>query len=105
MQTTIKLCLSFLLISLVPFNLANAQSIDPYGDIYISKKSGDFSNCGPIAALMLTKFSKRNSLSSNLGQNIQYVRQSTQRNNRSNRWWRMNDLKKFFPMKILNIIQ
>ena len=95
MQTTIKLCLSFLLLSLIPFNLASAQSVDPFGDIYITKKPGDLSNCGPIAALMLSKFSKQRNLSSNLSNNIRYARKSTQRNPSSNRWWRMSDLKKF----------
>jgi len=96
MHTTVKLCLTFLFISLLPVNLANAQSLDPFGDIYITKNPGDLSNCGPIAALMLTKFSKRNSLTNNLSQNIQYARRSTQKNQSSNRWWRMSDLKKFF---------
>lgn len=99
MQTTIKLCLSFLLLSLVPFNLASAQSVDPFGDIYITKNPGDLSNCGPIAALMLSKFSKRGTLSEDLSANIQYARRSTQKNKNSNRWWRMSDIKKYFAQE------
>jgi len=99
MQTTIKLCLSFLLLSLIPLNLASAQSVDPFGDIYITKEPGDLSNCGPIAALMLSKFSKRTTLSDDLSKNIQYARRSTQKKPTSNRWWRMSDINKFLTQE------
>ena len=102
MQTTIKLCLLFLLLSLTPFNLASAQSVDPFGDIYITKNPGDLSNCGPIAALMISKFSKRGTPSDDLSANIRYARQSTQSKPTSSRWWRMSDIKKFLTREGIN---
>lgn len=93
-----KSWLSFLIIflSFCSFNIANAHSLDPSGEIYITKKPGDLSNCGPIAALMLSKFSKRGALSKDLMSNIQYARKSIQKNPDSNRWWSINDIEKYF---------
>ncbi len=97
-SSTLKLCLPFLIV-FFSFNIANAQSIDPLGNIYITKNPGDLSNCGPIAALMLSKFSKRGALSKDLMGNIQYARRSIQRNPNSNRWWSIRDIKKYFTQE------
>jgi hypothetical protein len=48
---------------------------------------------------MLSKFSKKNILSKNLSTSIQYARRSTQENPKSNRWWRMSDIGKFFTQE------
>lgn len=98
MHTTIKFLFSFLILTLLPFN-ASALSVDPFGDIYITKKPGDLSNCGPIAALMLSKYSKHKKITQDLDANIQYARRSTQRNPTSNRWWGMRDIKKYFTQE------
>lgn len=97
----LKLYLSSLIlfITFSSFNVANAQSVDPFGDIYITKTPGDLSNCGPIAALMLSKFSKRGALSKDLASNIQYARRSIQKNPNSNRWWRISDITKYFAQE------
>ena len=76
-----------------------AKSNDPYGDIYISKDWGDISNCGPIAALMVSKFVQEKTPEDSLRSNIRKVRQSVQSNVESNRWWRMSDIKSYFSHK------
>jgi hypothetical protein len=73
-----------------------AKSNDPFGDIYIAKKFGDLSNCGPIAALMLSKYIKKELPTEGLYSNIKYARKSVQSNVDSFRWWRMSDIKKYF---------
>ena len=99
MHTFIKLFLACLIFSLALFNTANAQSNDPLARVYITKPSGDMSNCGPIAALMLSKYSRQISLSNNLKANIQRLRKSIQRNPTSNRWWNNDDIKKYFSQE------
>jgi len=89
---SLSLCLFFITPSF-------AKSIDPYGDIYISKSWGDLSNCGPIAALMVSKFTQGKMPKNNLRSNIRKVRQSVQRDIESNRWWRMSDIKSYFSLK------
>lgn len=73
-----------------------AKSNDPFGDIFIPKNFGDLSNCGPIAALMVSKYTKKKLPTSTLSLNIQKARQSVQNNKESNRWWRLSDIKKYF---------
>ena len=73
-----------------------AKSNDPYGDIYITKDFGDLSNCGPMAALMALKYTKKNLPSTKLSSNIQNARKSVQKDKESNRWWRISDIRKYF---------
>ncbi len=98
MNIVIKFCLSFLLTltSLIFTTSTNAQSNDPFGDIYITRKAGDLSNCGPIAALMLSNYFKKTASSPNLLAKISYARKISQVNKNSNRWWRIGDVKKYF---------
>jgi len=73
-----------------------ALSNDPLGKIFISKTFGDFSNCGPISALMLAKYINADFSNDDLLTNIKKARKITAANkNIDNRWWRMRDIKKY----------
>lgn len=98
MDILLKLLFSFLLFSLL-FANANAQSNDPVGNIYITRKAGDQSNCGPIAALMLSNYVLKTSSSKNLQAKIRHARNITQNNKSSNRWWTIDDVKKYFSLE------
>ena len=76
-----------------------AKSNDPYGDMYISKDWGDISNCGPIAALMVSKFVQEKTPETSLRSNIRKVRQSVQKDIESTRWWKMSDIKSYFSLR------
>lgn len=75
-----------------------AQSNDPGGAVFIAKPFGDISNCGPISALMLEKYSKPKRKIINLRNEIKKARSIVsvkKKQNSSYGWWRMDDVKKY----------
>lgn len=75
-----------------------AYSNDPNGEIFISRSFADFSNCGPIAALMLSKFSESDDKSKSLSESIKVARKIVQKNEMgdvTNRWWKTRDIKNY----------
>lgn len=95
-KSLLFLLLQFLL--LLSFHSSYAQSNDPNGATFISKPFGDISNCGPISALMLEKYSKPELKIINLKNRIDKARHIVSGKNNeasSNRWWRMDDVKKY----------
>ena len=91
-----KLLLSTLL--LFSYGISHAQSNDPGGTTFIAKPFGDVSNCGPISALMLEKYSKPELKIVNLSKKIEKARRIVSGRNiktASNSWWRMDDVKKY----------
>ncbi len=91
--------------------LSLSKSNDPEGTIYINKPAGDISNCGPIAALMATKFSQQKFAVHPLGKAIIKARQTVNQdailqdeteddesitsNPGNARWWRTRDIKSY----------
>jgi hypothetical protein len=77
---------------------AKALSNDPSGDIFIAKSFGDFSNCGPISALMLAKYINHDFSEGDLNTAIIKARKITMKDKSANvdyRWWNMRDIKKY----------
>jgi hypothetical protein len=88
---------------------SSAYSNDPNGELFLSRTFLDFSNCGPIAALMLDKFSQPTFIKekpSSLNDSILAARKIVQKNekrsdedNVSYRWWRTSDIKRYLESK------
>lgn len=77
---------------------ANAYfSNDPQGRMFIQKPFGDMNNCGPLSALMLTKFVKPHETYKNLNDEIDKARRTVQVEDEeiNYRWWSFRDIKKF----------
>ena len=77
---------------------AKAFSNDPTGKIFIVRTIGDFSNCGPISALMLAKYINSDFRISDLNAEIFKVRKITMKDKSQDvdyRWWNMRDIKKY----------
>lgn len=93
----------FLIFLLFFYTSSSAQSNDPRGDIFLAKSFGDVSNCGPISALMLEKYSKPNLKISNLSKKIDNARSIVLGKNRNivsnTGWWQMEDIKKYLQNK------
>ena len=90
---------SLVIVSLMLFSTpAKAFSNDPTGQIFISKSFGDFSNCGPISALMLAKYINSDFAAGNLNTAIVKARKITMKDKSRDvdyRWWNMRDIKKY----------
>lgn len=81
---------------------SSAYSNDPAGEMFIARSFGDFSNCGPILALMLDKYVKPETESGSLANAITVARKMVQKDNGgnvSNRWWRISDIKSYLNHK------
>lgn len=95
----IKILHAFVIsILLSSFSLIYAQSNDPTGDVFIAKQFGDVSNCGPISALMLEKYSKPELKIVDLRKEITKARSIVSGRRpeaTTNSWWRMDDIKKY----------
>ncbi len=77
---------------------AKALSNDPTGQIFIAKSFGDFSNCGPISALMLAKYINSDFSAGDLNTAIIKARKVTMKDKLGDvdyRWWNMRDIKKY----------
>lgn len=77
---------------------SSAYSNDPNGDMFISRSSFDFSNCGPITALMLSKLVKPESEIESMSESIDSARRVVQTNDGDSinyRWWRNGDIKNY----------
>jgi len=77
---------------------AKAFSNDPTGKIFIAKSFGDFSNCGPISALMLAKYINSDFAEGDLNTAIVKARKITMKDKSQGvdyRWWNMRDIKKY----------
>lgn len=91
---------------------SSAYSNDPNGELFLSRTFLDFSNCGPIAALMLSKFSQSNNVKEkpiSLSKSILSARKIVQKNEKksgeddvSYRWWRTSDIKRYLDSKKIN---
>ncbi len=85
---------------------ANADySNDPSGNIFIQKPFADINNCGPLSALMLTKFVDANKEYKNINIAIDDARmavQDEQRKNISYRWWRFQEIKEYLKKQQVN---
>ena len=92
-------CLSAAATCLLLFSTpVKALSNDPTGDIFIAKSFGDFSNCGPISALMLAKYINSDFSSGDLNSAIIKARKITMKDKSRDvdyRWWNMRDIKKY----------
>lgn len=104
-QSISKLTSKFLLITslLLLSSTSSAYfSHDPNGDMFIQKPFGDTSNCGPLSALMLSKFVKGTKDHSNIREAIDDARMSVQQQKKENinyRWWSFKDIKKFLNLQ------
>jgi len=91
--------LSLMVMCLMLFSTpAKAFSNDPTGQIFIAKSFGDFSNCGPISALMLAKYINSDFSAGNLSSAIVKARKITMKDKTRGvdyRWWNMRDIKKY----------
>ncbi len=91
--------LSLMVVSFMLFSTpAKAFSNDPTGKIFIAKSFGDFSNCGPISALMLAKYINSDFRTSDLNADIIRARKITMKDKSRDvdyRWWNMRDIKKY----------
>ena len=77
---------------------SSAYSNDPNGDMFISRSSFDFSNCGPITALMLSKLVKPETTIDSMSDSIDSARRVVQTNDGESinyRWWRNGDIKNY----------
>jgi len=66
--------------------------------MFISRSSFDFSNCGPITALMLSKLVKPESEIESMSESIDSARRVVQTNDGDSinyRWWRNGDIKNY----------
>jgi len=57
MKSLIRKCLGSLL--LVSMSVCANESNDPSGELFLLRKAGDLSNCGPITALMARQYADR----------------------------------------------
>ena len=77
-------------------------SNDPQGKMFIEKPFGDTSNCGPLSALMLSKYVNDDQKITNIRAAIDDARMKVQKQNKDNinyRWWNFKDIKNFLSIQ------
>lgn len=93
----------FIFLATTPVNAY--YSNDPQGEMFIQKPFGDLSNCGPLSALMLTKFAHGNKNVKNISDLIDDARMTVQKQEQkdiSYRWWTFKDIRKFLKQQQIN---
>jgi len=107
-----KKCIRFVLVSCL-FMSASAEaylyySNDPNGSMFLKRSFGDMVNCGPLSALMLTKFADKNTSYDNVNGAIERARISVQgqdKDDLSYRWWSIRDIKKFLNLQGISFFE
>lgn len=92
----------FLLLSSVSAEAYLYYSNDPKGNMFVQKPYGDMVNCGPLSALMLTKFADKKTEYKNISGAIDSARMNVQKQEKgdiSYRWWSLRDIKKFLSLR------
>lgn len=73
-------------------------SNDPQGQMFIKRPFADTRNCGPLSAMMLTKFADSSVSFKNINDAIDDARVIVQKQKRKNinyRWWNFRDIKNY----------